>query len=95
MLSPWVVFKACSHVECLRCLFPFLTEEKRRASNSIGNLTVVLESEFDFMMRIIFAGKVYNLTVLLSNNSFDDHLRFAHSPQFIELRREFELGVSM
>ncbi|RMX40180.1 hypothetical protein pdam_00016633 [Pocillopora damicornis] len=38
-------------------------------------------------------GKVYNLTVLLSNNSFDDHLRFAHSPQFIELRREFELGV--
>ena len=95
MLSPWVVFKAYSHVECLRCLFSFLTEEKRRASNSMGNLIVVLESEFDFMMRIIFAGKVYNLSVLLSNNSFDDHLRFAHSPQFIELRREFELGVSM
>ena len=28
----------------------------------LGNLIVVLESEFDFMMRIIFAGKVYNLT---------------------------------
>ncbi|PFX30222.1 hypothetical protein AWC38_SpisGene4951 [Stylophora pistillata] len=38
-------------------------------------------------------GKVYNLTVLLSNTTFDDYLWFAHSPQFIELRRDFELGV--
>ncbi|RMX40178.1 hypothetical protein pdam_00016631 [Pocillopora damicornis] len=37
--------------------------------------------------------KVYNLTVLMTNTSFDDFLWFAHSPQFIELRREFELGV--
>ena len=47
------------------------------------------------MLCIIFAGKVYNLTVLMTNTSFDDFLWFAHSPQFIELRREFELGVSI
>ena len=79
------------------CVAYFLSLLRKKGVHQIllGNLIVVLESEFDFMMRIIFAGKVYNLTVLLSKNSFDDHLRFAHSPQFIELRREFELGVSM
>ena len=77
------------------CLANFLSKPRKKVTFKRGNPIVVSEGEFYFMLCIIFAGKVYNLTVLMTNTSFDDFLWFAHSPQFIELRREFELGVSI
>lgn len=53
------------------------------------------EIEFNVLVCIVFAGSVYNLTALLPNTSYDDYLWYAHSPQFIKLRAEFEVGVSV
>ena len=50
-----------------------------------------------FGLRIspLFVGTVYNLTLKLTNATYDESLASPHSPQFIKLRTDFEVGVSM
>lgn len=37
---------------------------------------------------------MYNLTLKLTNTTYDDNLATAHSSQFNKLRMDFEVGVS-
>lgn len=40
-------------------------------------------------------GTVYNLTLKLTNTTYDESLATAHSGQFNKLRMDFEVGVSV
>ena len=42
-----------------------------------------------------FSGTVYNLTLKLTNTTYDDNLATAHTSQFSKLRMDFEVGVSV
>lgn len=44
---------------------------------------------------LLFSGTVYNLTLKLTNVTYTDDLTNPHSPQFVKLRMDFEVGVSI
>lgn len=43
---------------------------------------------------VLLAGTVFNVTLKLPNTTYDESLANPHSPQFIKLRTDFEVGVS-
>lgn len=50
---------------------------------------------FGLKIFLLVVGTVFNLTLKLTNATYDESLASPHSPQFIKLRTDFEVGVSI
>ena len=50
---------------------------------------------FGLKIFLLVVGTVFNLTLKLTNATYDESLASPHSPQFIKLRTDFEVEVSM
>ena len=91
---PHHIIRASSQSHDLRLSLQFwqLSQDGERDVNKLFGQAKLIFYEIFFVVFLV--GTVFNVTLKLPNATYDESLANPHSPQFIKLRTDFEVGVS-